>query len=320
MSGGSKWKLVYDTTTADGDAVAAFLHATNKLTSTTVGGVEALDVYQRGVFAEDAAHTTADLGQFVLAVRNDTEGSLVGTNGDYAPLQVDALGRLRVNADLNVSNDFVYAEDAAAASGDLAAAILSVRQDTLASSTSADGDYTHIKSTSLGEVYVKDSSANTTLTSILTELQSVTYAEDAAHVSADPGVFMLAVRNDSAATTLTSATGDYSPIAVDSKGRLFSVNSSPNTMTHGSDDSTTTAALLIASAANRREILIQNDGTKAIAVGGATVTYSAAAPNSTDGIIIRAGGEQVLTVGAGADVWTVSQSGTNKVRFMQLAD
>jgi hypothetical protein len=35
---------------------------------------------------------------------------------------------------------------------------------------------------------------------------------------------MLAVRNDGFATTLTSANGDYSPIAVDNKGRIFTVS------------------------------------------------------------------------------------------------
>jgi hypothetical protein len=40
-----KDKLIYDgTTPADGDSVAAFLHATNKLTSTTVDAKEGLDV------------------------------------------------------------------------------------------------------------------------------------------------------------------------------------------------------------------------------------------------------------------------------------
>lgn len=42
-------------------------------------------------------------------------------------------------------------------------------------------------------------------------------AEDAAHASADVGVFVLGVRND-VQTTFTSADADYSPIAVDLKG------------------------------------------------------------------------------------------------------
>lgn len=50
-------------------------------------------------------------------------------------------------------------------------------------------------------------------------------AEDAAHASGDIGTFVLAVRNDGGATSLTSADGDYSPVAVDEFGRIFSVTS-----------------------------------------------------------------------------------------------
>lgn len=46
--------------------------------------------------AEDAAHTTADTGVMALAVRRDAGTTLVDTDLDYAPLQVDAAGSLRV--------------------------------------------------------------------------------------------------------------------------------------------------------------------------------------------------------------------------------
>lgn len=46
-------------------------------------------------------------------------------------------------------------------------------------------------------------------------------AEDAAFTSGDVGVMALAVRNNNAATTLTSADADYSPIAVDAAGVQF---------------------------------------------------------------------------------------------------
>ncbi len=46
--------------------------------------------------SEDAAHASGDSGAFVLAVRQDTASALAGTSGDYAPLEVDSLGRLHV--------------------------------------------------------------------------------------------------------------------------------------------------------------------------------------------------------------------------------
>ena len=47
--------------------------------------------------AEDAAHTSGDVGVMALAVRNDDLAALAGTDGDYAPLQVDAMGALYTN-------------------------------------------------------------------------------------------------------------------------------------------------------------------------------------------------------------------------------
>lgn len=54
-------------------------------------------------------------------------------------------------------------------------------------------------------------------------------AEDAAHASGDVGVMALGVRNDSTAqTTLTSADGDYSPLATDLKGNALAVGNLPH--------------------------------------------------------------------------------------------
>lgn len=46
---------------------------------------------------EDAAHADGDAGIMALAVRKDTAAALAGTDGDYAPLEVDAAGKLHVN-------------------------------------------------------------------------------------------------------------------------------------------------------------------------------------------------------------------------------
>ena len=51
-------------------------------------------------YAEDAAHTTGEIGVMALAVRNDAGTSLVDTDGDYAPLMVNAFGMLNTNLDM----------------------------------------------------------------------------------------------------------------------------------------------------------------------------------------------------------------------------
>jgi len=61
--------------------------------------------------AEDAPHKTGDTGIQILAVRKDTAEAIAGTAGDYAPLEVDALGRLHVSCHfaevLDSSNDTI---------------------------------------------------------------------------------------------------------------------------------------------------------------------------------------------------------------------
>lgn len=46
--------------------------------------------------AEDAAHTSGDVGVMALAVRNDTMTASTDSDGDYTPLQVDPFNRLPV--------------------------------------------------------------------------------------------------------------------------------------------------------------------------------------------------------------------------------
>ena len=159
-------KLVFDTTTAldENSNVGAFLRdaAGSLITSTLVGAAQSLDVHvtrSSGQYAEDSAHTTGDMGNLGLAVRRDANTSLVDADGDYAPLQVDALGRLKVAADIDIVSGFEKLEDAPHASGDVGAYVLSVREDILASSTSATGDYQSLKTDSLGSLWVRQSAA-----------------------------------------------------------------------------------------------------------------------------------------------------------------
>lgn len=57
-----------------------------------IGDVDVLS--EPATFAEDSAHTTGDLGKFVLAVRNDAGTALAGTTGDYIPITTNSSGAL----------------------------------------------------------------------------------------------------------------------------------------------------------------------------------------------------------------------------------
>lgn len=98
-----KEKLVYDPSVplSENDNVGAFLRdgAGNPLTSTLVGGKQALDVNivngpDDAMYAEDAPHTTGDFGMFVLSVRQDALASSVSADGDYAAFKLNSRGGL----------------------------------------------------------------------------------------------------------------------------------------------------------------------------------------------------------------------------------
>jgi hypothetical protein len=192
-------------------------------------------------FAEDSAHVSGALGQFMLGVRNDAGGSLVSADGDYAPLQVDASGALRISGSLSISGQ---------------------------------------------------------------------YAEDAAHVSGDIGLYNLAVRADAPAVA-TSADGDYASQTVDAYNRSW-VNSGANVSIANGAASVSTSALLVAAAAGRREIFVQNVGNKAIFLGASGVS-------TANGLKIPAGADLKLEIGPALALHAVAESGTQEVRYLQLA-
>jgi len=68
-----------------------------------------------GTQAEDAAHASTDVGVFSLAVRNDTLAELATTDGDYAPLQVNASGALYIAGAVTTSGTVTEASAAAIA-------------------------------------------------------------------------------------------------------------------------------------------------------------------------------------------------------------
>lgn len=109
----TKDKLIYDPADAgDSDKVGSYLLSGDDGTaighvsdSLKVNVTNTATVSTDNSHAEDAAHVSGDIGSFALAVRNDVQGSLVGTDGDYAPLQVDSAGRLRVISDIDLTGD-----------------------------------------------------------------------------------------------------------------------------------------------------------------------------------------------------------------------
>jgi hypothetical protein len=103
----------------------------------------------------DVNVTATDLDIRDLDAAQDNVAISDGTN----TLVVNADGSINVNADIDIVTGSEKAEDAAHASGDIGNYVLAVRQDTLANSVSADGDYASFKVNAQGALYVDVSKA-----------------------------------------------------------------------------------------------------------------------------------------------------------------
>lgn len=257
-------------------------------------------------------HDTSALAQLVLA--NASLDAIEATSATIASNTTAILADTATidSQTLSIQNTLIAlskAEDAPASSGDQGIQSLLVRQDTLASSTSADGDYGSFKSNAAGELYVVDS----TVRSLVTALSK---AEDAAHASGDQGIQALAVRKDAQGTN-TSADGDYSSFQTWSEGSLKVVDIANATILQSQVAVTDTATLLPAvPILNRKTLMIQNTGANKIWLGSATVTTSGA----TAGIEMPANSFMELEVGPAVNVYGIKVGATgSNVNLLQLA-
>jgi len=245
---------------------------------------------------EDAAHTSGDAGKFVLAVRHDAESSMVSNDGDYAPLQVNADGRLKVDADLNIDFDYVYAEDTAHSDGALGAFTLGVRQDTLTSSVSNDGDYGAFKLNDRGAMWTAP----------------VGTAADGAADSENP--VKTGTKSTWGALGAIDADGNRANMISDKHRRLY-VNNGSNIALAANNKTITDAAatLVAANLAGRRQMIIQNLGDKPIYVGGSAVA-------ATDGLRISPNAVLTLELGQDVSLYGIADTGkTVACRILELA-
>lgn len=194
-------------------------------------------------YDEDATHVSGDDGLFVLAVRNDAGTALAG-DGDYIPLQVNDVGALNINTqelggiaiDLNtgvlgsgtqrvtIATDDEINDDLDNIrlaveimddwdDGDLANVNINIAGTDVAANSGTNSTQT------LRVTIATDDEINDDLDAIRIIVDSTKYDEDAAHVTGDDGLFVLAVRND-AGTSLAGTTLDYAPLSLNDVGAL----------------------------------------------------------------------------------------------------
>ena len=157
--------------------------------------------------AEDAVHSSGDVGVMALAVRQNSQSDL-GADGDYVPFTVDDSGGVRVSIVAGAgSGGTATADDADFTAGTTQGTIVQGVYESSPTSVT-DGDVGAVGITQTRAMKVAIDSGGIT-----------GRAEDAAHSSGHEGVVMLAVRRDTAAVG-SDTDGDYSTINVDASGRV----------------------------------------------------------------------------------------------------
>ena len=180
----------------------------NKVLNSAETGLQ-VDIVSGAEYAEDSAHTSADTGNFILGVRNDTLGALGGADGDYVPFQMNASGALYVEvATLPASTSTIEvvgdaAENAAVAGNPV---LVGGRYDS-SGRTLGDGDVGAVALDADGAVHIADggntitvdgtvtanlsSTDNTVLDNILTKNTEIDAVLDT--IDADTGAIKTAV-------------------------------------------------------------------------------------------------------------------------------
>lgn len=181
-----------------------------------------------------------------------------------------------------------HLEDDPSASGDKGVFVLAARNDTFATLTSTDGDYSAISVDAKGRLALAPAGALAA-----SGASTLIKNEDAASASGDGGVMMLAVRRDTAGTQV-STDGDYAEIQTDASGRVRVVSDTTGTLTPSSDvsvDGTVGGVTILAANTARKAVLIKNVGAAACRIGTAGTV-----PTASKGHQLAAGESLFLTL------------------------
>lgn len=161
-------------------------------------------------YTEDAASAGGEQLSLVGGVRQDTLATSTSADGDYAYFKFDSIGAAWIRCSAGCSGGAQFAEDTASAGAELLTLAGFVRQDTLASSTSADGDYASGKVDSAGAIWMRCSQGCGGGTQ---------FAEDTASANGDLLTVAGAMRQATPSNT-SGADGDYEALRMNN-GRLW---------------------------------------------------------------------------------------------------
>lgn len=251
--------------------------------------------------------TIVAAGKTVIAVNT---GSLAqgDTIGSYL---VSASSALLTSTNFNskewldVRPITAYQEDSAHTTADYGNFVMGVRSDA-GGPFGADGDYVP---------FSMDAQNRLRVVADLTAAFDFVYNEDDAHTTADPGAFLLSIRQDTAGST-AGTSGDYAGLLTNEKGELRVINKAESTILQQIVTVGTTAVALPTGAlASRKSLMVQMLSGGQLYIGSATVTNSGA----TRGIKLGEGGFITLEVGPGVDVYGIANAAGKEVAVLEMA-
>ena len=156
--------------------------------------------------AEDAAHASGDVGVMMLGVRRDANTSLVDTTGDYGPVQLSALGAVKVAITEGAGSGGTAMADGAAFTRDTTSLTPIGCVAETSAPTLTNGDIGAPSMTTGGAMRVAVTSGGITGA-----------VEDAVASGSAEGVLGILVRDDALAT-LTPVDGDYTVGRTNARG------------------------------------------------------------------------------------------------------
>jgi hypothetical protein len=272
----------------DGDYEQPQMSAGRLWTSATVTSVVPGTAATNLGKAEDAAHTSGDVGVMALAVRQSVQSDF-GADGDYVPLSIDDDGALRVSG---AGGGTQYTEDAAAAANPVGTVLMGIRRDTLtAAEVSDDGDNVAIKASSKGQLHVVTDSTDPIVTAI------TGIAHDAVNTANPSLLGGHALAHGTNPTAV--AAGDLTRLYANRAGVPWVIGGHPNVIVRANriadaDGAQTDAALIPVISAGTKIVITQlwtradknNSGNVAVKIGFGTANVPTPALAGVAGLLM----------------------------------
>lgn len=247
---------------------------------------------------------SSTIGSYVLA---GDDGTAIGHVSDALKVNI-ASGSLSLGAEHN--------EDDAHVSGDAGLQMLAVRQDTLAASVSADGDYGSLKLDAVGSLYVKhsddiniaDGGNSITVDAVDLDIRSLDHTSGGANDSVRLG--------DGTDLITSTLEGGKQALDVYVANDIDVDDGIADTAIENTATAVSTTAVNVVSSAlaNRKYLALANEGNKTLYFGKTGVT-------TANGYPMRSRNQQIWRIGPSVTPQIIGGTGASSedLRVMELS-